>query len=145
MSAYYNPSKVYKAQHVLQITSKDAQCCAGVNQYDSDRPARYVSNTNLSSRVASLNPPWNGDQSEEASNAQFQKAMQLTGHEFMEALEYYSKVSHLAVVQLSPDCCNMLHTHGRFMCRHAFLRLSCCNSMALTMQQCTCSRTSIDQ
>ncbi|DBB18394.1 hypothetical protein WJX82_003401 [Trebouxia sp. C0006] len=62
----------------------------GVNQYESDKPARYVSNTNLSSRVGNLNPPWNGDQSEEASNAQFQKAMQLTGHEFSDALEYYS-------------------------------------------------------
>ena len=51
-----------------------------------------MNNTNLSSRVATLNPPWNGDQSEQASNAQFQKAMQLTGQEFMEALEYYSKV-----------------------------------------------------
>ena len=66
---------------------------AGINQYESDKPARYASNTNLSSRVAALNPPWNGDQSDAASNAQFQKAMQLTGHEFMEALEYYSNVS----------------------------------------------------
>lgn len=66
---------------------------AGINQYESDKPARYVSNTNLSSRVANLNPPWNGDQSEQASDAQFQKAMQLTGHEFMEALDYYSNVS----------------------------------------------------
>ncbi|KAL3162614.1 hypothetical protein ABBQ38_008661 [Trebouxia sp. C0009 RCD-2024] len=63
----------------------------GINQYESNKPARYVNNTNLSSRVANLNPPWNGDQSEQASNAQFQKAMQLTGLEFMEALEYYSK------------------------------------------------------
>lgn len=70
-------------------------CCilTGINQYESDKPARYVSNTNLSSRVASLNPSWNGDQSEEASNVQFQKAMQLTGHEFTEALDYYSNVS----------------------------------------------------
>lgn len=76
---------------VLCITLPNFQH-AGINQYESDKPARYLSNTNLSSRVAALNPPWNGDQSEEASNAQFQKAMQLTGHEFMEALDYYSNV-----------------------------------------------------
>ena len=74
-------------------SSGQVACNAGINQWESDKPARYVSNTNLSSRVASLNPPWNGDQSEQASDAQFQKAMELTGHEFMEALEYYSNVS----------------------------------------------------
>lgn len=64
----------------------------GINQWQSDKPAKYTSNTDLSSRVAYLNPPWNGDQSEAASNAQFQKAMQLTGREFMEALNYYGTV-----------------------------------------------------
>jgi hypothetical protein len=77
---------------------------AGVNQYESDKPARYVSNTTLSSRVGNLNPPWNGDQSEEASDAQFQKAMQLTGHEFSDALEYYSNVR-----SASSSCPTMLH------------------------------------
>ena len=86
----------------LTCDNKSQSCNAGVNQWESDKPARYVSNTNLSSRVASLNPPWNGDQSEEASNAQFQKAMQLTGHEFMEALEYYSNVSCLPWTCLAP-------------------------------------------
>ena len=74
---------------------------AGVNQYESDQPARYVSNTNLSSRVGSLNPPWNGDQSEEASNAQFQKAMQLTGHEFSDALDYCSNVRSASTGRLT--------------------------------------------
>ncbi len=54
--------------------------------------------------MGSLNPPWNGDQSEEASNAQFQKAMQLTGHECTEALEYYSNVR-----SASSSCLTMLH------------------------------------
>lgn len=76
-----------KVQKLVMILS-------GVNQWLSDKPARYVSNTDLSSRVASLNPPWNGDQSEAASNAQFQKAMQLTGREFMDALNYYGTVSN---------------------------------------------------
>ena len=66
-----------------------------------------MNNTNLSSRVATLNPPWNGDQSEQASNAQFQKAMQLTGQEFMEALEYYSKVGGSPTYNLS-TCSGLL-------------------------------------
>lgn len=59
-----------------------------------------MNNTNLSSRVANLNPPWNGDESEQASNAHFQKAMQLTGQEFMDALQYYSKVSGVSSIQV---------------------------------------------
>jgi hypothetical protein len=31
----------------------------GVNQYESDQPARYTDNTGLSSRVGKLNPAWN--------------------------------------------------------------------------------------
>lgn len=85
---------------------------AGVNQYDSDKPARYVSNTNLSSRVGNLNPTWNGDQSEEASHAQFQKAMQLTGHEFTEALEYYSNV------RSASSSCLKMALHLRNVFRH---------------------------
>ena len=88
------------------LSTTASPCCilTGINQYESDKPARYVSNTNLSSRVASLNPSWNGDQSEEASNAQFQKAMQLTGHEFMEALDYYSNVSVHTACSASAAC-----------------------------------------
>ena len=51
--------------------------------------------------MGNLNPPWNGDQSEEASNAHFQKAMQLTGHEFSDALEYYSNVKSASTSSLT--------------------------------------------
>ena len=82
---------------------------SGVNQWQSDKPARYVSNTDLSSRVASLNPPWNGDQTEAASNAQFQNAMQLTGKEFMDALNYYGTVSNsLAQAMASYHHCHQI-------------------------------------
>lgn len=98
------PSRLrdYVSSASFPTTASHFCILTGINQYESDKPTRYVSNTNLSSRVASLNPSWNGDQSEEASNAQFQKAMQLTGHEFMEALDYYSNVSvHTACNSLS--------------------------------------------
>jgi hypothetical protein len=35
--------------------------CAGVNQWDSDAPPKYVNNTHLSARVGRLNPDWNQD------------------------------------------------------------------------------------
>ncbi|CAN1228081.1 MYG1 exonuclease [Linum grandiflorum] len=49
----------------------------GINQYESDRPPRYVNNTSLSSRVES-------DQSSEKENEAFGRAMELAGSEFLE-------------------------------------------------------------
>ncbi|KAK9839664.1 hypothetical protein WJX81_004487 [Elliptochloris bilobata] len=63
----------------------------GINQFDVDQPPRYVSSTDLSSRVGALNPRWNGDASAAATDAGFAKAVELTGHEFEEAVDYYSK------------------------------------------------------
>lgn len=45
---------------------------------------KYEVSTTLSSRVGRLNPAWNDDQSAETANAQFIKAMQLTGSEFID-------------------------------------------------------------
>ena len=66
-------------------------CCAGVNQYDTEQPPRYVSSTNLSSRVGGLNPRWNEDASPELTQQRFLKAMDLTGGEFLESVEYFAK------------------------------------------------------
>ncbi|CAL5220512.1 g2544 [Coccomyxa viridis] len=63
----------------------------GINQWDVDVPPRYMSNTNLGARVGSLNPRWNEDSSAERTDAQFQKAVQLTGSEFLESVNYLSK------------------------------------------------------
>jgi hypothetical protein len=41
--------------------------------------ARYVVNTTLGSRVARLNPTWNQPYTDEALDAGFAKAMELTG------------------------------------------------------------------
>ena len=64
----------------------------GINQWDVDVPPRYMSNTNLGARVGNLNPRWNEDSSAERTDAQFQKAVQLTGSEFLESVDYLSKV-----------------------------------------------------
>ncbi len=67
--------------------------CAGVNQFDSDLPPKYVNNTHLSSRVGKLNPAWNEESSDEELMRRFLKAVELTGSEFMESVNYYAKAS----------------------------------------------------
>jgi uncharacterized UPF0160 family protein len=62
----------------------------GVSQHDTPSPARYKIRTDLSSRVGNLNPAWND--STPNLDELFQKAMQLTGSEFIEAVNYLTKV-----------------------------------------------------
>ncbi|EEF43430.1 Protein MYG1, putative [Ricinus communis] len=64
----------------------------GINQYDTDKPPRYVNNTHLSSRVGRLNLDWiEPDQSPEKENEVFQRAMTLAGSEFLDSLHYHAK------------------------------------------------------
>ncbi|XP_078394198.1 MYG1 exonuclease, partial [Cetorhinus maximus] len=59
----------------------------GISQYGGE--PRYNVTTNLSSRVARLNPAWNaGSQDTEAG---FSQAVQLVGSEFLDRLGYYHK------------------------------------------------------
>lgn len=57
----------------------------GIDQYDGE--PRYRISTNLSARVAGLNPKWNEKNVEEMT--QFLKAMQMVGAEFMDRINYY--------------------------------------------------------
>ncbi len=50
-------------------------------------PLKYHISTTLSGRVGNLNPAWNVEQSKDIYNAQFIKAMCLTGSEFVGAVE----------------------------------------------------------
>ncbi|KAJ4846330.1 hypothetical protein Tsubulata_005924 [Turnera subulata] len=64
----------------------------GINQYDTDQPPKYVNNTHLSSRVGKLNLDWTEpDQSSEKENEAFQRAMALTGSEFLDNLRFVAK------------------------------------------------------
>ncbi|KAF3434203.1 hypothetical protein FNV43_RR25306 [Rhamnella rubrinervis] len=64
----------------------------GINQYDTDQPARYVNNTHLSARVGRLNLDWiDPDQSPERENEAFRQAMALAGSEFLNSLRFHSK------------------------------------------------------
>ncbi len=111
----------------------------GISQYDTTEPPKYVSNTSLGSRVAALNPRWNQDSSDEVLMAQFLKAVQLTGGEFKECVEYVGQCwlparSHVRVAleQLSSidASCQVLFADAHCIASPLFLSsyLSVCNS-----------------
>ncbi|XP_033751953.1 UPF0160 protein MYG1, mitochondrial-like isoform X2 [Pecten maximus] len=58
----------------------------GINQYDGD--ARYQISTTIGNRVRHLNPNWNEEANEEA---QFNKAYDMVGAEFLDRVLYYKK------------------------------------------------------
>ncbi|KAJ6610020.1 metal-dependent protein hydrolase [Mycena sp. CBHHK59/15] len=63
----------------------------GVSQYPSDIKPKYKSRTDLSSRVAGLNPRWNQPSIADVLDAQFAKASLLTGEEFLAKLSFYAE------------------------------------------------------
>ena len=79
--------------HPLSVQMFSSFSKTGVNQWDVDAPPKYISNTSLSARVGGLNPRWNEDQSAARTDGQFLKAVQLTGSEFLESVDYISKVT----------------------------------------------------
>ncbi|KAG6813269.1 hypothetical protein H0H92_012683 [Tricholoma furcatifolium] len=62
----------------------------GISQYPNDIKPLYRSRTDLSSRVAALNPAWNQPSDPDTVDRQFAKASQLTGEEFLGKLNYYA-------------------------------------------------------
>ncbi|KAG0612979.1 hypothetical protein M758_6G067100 [Ceratodon purpureus] len=75
----------------------------GINLYDTDKPPRYANDTHLSARVGRLNPDWMDEQTSEAEDEAFRKAMSLTGGEFLESVRYYAK-SWLPARSIVADC-----------------------------------------
>eukprot|EP00884_Botryococcus_braunii_P014403 jgi/Botrbrau1/22964/Bobra.0030s0036.1 len=63
----------------------------GVNQYETSAQAKYVDHTHLSGRVAALNPRWNDDQSDAACDTGFARAVEMTGADFLNEVDYVSK------------------------------------------------------
>lgn len=82
---------------------------AGVNQWDSSDPPKYVNNTHLSSRVGTLNPRWNEDFSDDALHKRFLAAMQLTGREFQEAVDYTANVRPSCYTASRQTTCSAHH------------------------------------
>ncbi|TFK41131.1 metal-dependent protein hydrolase [Crucibulum laeve] len=62
----------------------------GIAQYPNDIKPKYCNRTDLSSRVGYLNPAWNQFTDAPIVDAQFVKASQLTGEEFLGRLNYYA-------------------------------------------------------
>ena len=68
--------------------------------------------------MGGLNPRWNEDSSNERADAQFQKAVQLTGSEFLESVDYLAKVGVFSTLQHSTffslgTVVSNFCTHGR--------------------------------
>ncbi|KAI0001998.1 metal-dependent protein hydrolase [Russula vinacea] len=63
----------------------------GITQYPNDIQPKYRSRTDLSSRVGWLNPAWNEPFDSQTVDAQFLKASQLAGEEFLGRLNYYGR------------------------------------------------------
>ncbi|GFR60693.1 UPF0160 protein MYG1, mitochondrial [Elysia marginata] len=76
----------------------------GIDQFDGE--PRYRISTNLSSRVAGLNPKWNEKDVKEMT--QFLKAMEMVGAEFTDRINYY-KTSWLPARQVVEEA-----VKGRF-------------------------------
>ncbi|KAI0004305.1 metal-dependent protein hydrolase [Russula compacta] len=63
----------------------------GISQYPSGLQPKYRNRTDLSSRVGWLNPAWNEPLDSQTVDAQFLKASQLAGEEFLGRLNYYGQ------------------------------------------------------
>ncbi|KAG0586714.1 hypothetical protein KC19_2G111500 [Ceratodon purpureus] len=75
----------------------------GINLYDTDKLPRYANETHLSARVGKLNPDWMDEQTPEAEEEAFRKAMKLTGSEFLESVRYYAR-SWLPARSIVAEC-----------------------------------------
>ncbi|GAA5823004.1 hypothetical protein JCM3770_005376 [Rhodotorula araucariae] len=63
----------------------------GIAQYVTSEPPRYRSRTDISSRVAALNPRWNEPSNEQILLERFEQASKLCGDEFLARLDYLAK------------------------------------------------------
>lgn len=81
---------------------------AGINQWEGSQIPKYVSNTNLSSRVGQLNPDWNSPLKSDADlDTQFYKAMDLAGSEFVEKVTWLTRVSVQSVTPFRDCICHI--------------------------------------
>jgi uncharacterized UPF0160 family protein len=78
---------------------------------------RYKISTNLSARVAHLNPLWNEDGGKPRRNALFREAMALTGNEFVESVRRLTMSWYPArsIVETAVSARKSLHDSGEIM------------------------------
>lgn len=75
----------------------------GINQYDTEKPARYERNTNLSARISRINPDWMEENTADKEDHLFHNAMKVAGNGFEEMLCHYTK-SWLPAHSFVSDC-----------------------------------------
>lgn len=75
----------------------------GINQYDTEKPAKYERNTNLSARISRMNPDWMEENTADKEDHLFHNAMKVAGNGFEEMLCYYAK-SWLPAHSFVSDC-----------------------------------------
>lgn len=94
----------------------------GVNMYDTKEPAKYKENTGLSSRVKRLNPAWDEPSTPEKQMEQFMKAVEMTGREFDELLEYYARkwLPARTHVESALDKAKSVHESGEILLLETF-------------------------
>ncbi|XP_057812787.2 uncharacterized protein LOC131026814 isoform X5 [Cryptomeria japonica] len=56
----------------------------GINQYDTEKPARYIRNTHLSARISRINPDWMEENTADKEDHLFHCAMMVAGKDFEE-------------------------------------------------------------
>ena len=74
----------------------------GVTQFEGN--GKYKISTNLSSRVGRLNPSWNEPSTDELRMEQFEKAITMTGEEFIAIAKGYHKVCRINTLGVSIIC-----------------------------------------
>ncbi|KAJ5071770.1 metal dependent hydrolase - related [Anaeramoeba ignava] len=79
--------KTYRKVYKFFIESIDGND-NGISQFDCDLSPKYLDHTSLSSRIKRLNPGWSEDES--LVDERFEKASQLAGAEFLEAVHHIS-------------------------------------------------------
>lgn len=99
---YSDVEHVYLALYKGFVEEVDA-VDNGINQYDTEKPARYESNTNLSARISRINPDWMEENTAEKEDCLFLSAMKVAGSEFDEMLCRYTK-SWLPAHSIVADC-----------------------------------------
>jgi len=86
-----NVQKVYLATYKSLIEGLDA-IDNGISQFDTDQQPKYANNTHLSARVGRLNPRWNEPSTDQLAMERFLRAVELTGEEFRESVDFCGNV-----------------------------------------------------
>ncbi|EFA76510.1 metal-dependent protein hydrolase domain-containing protein [Heterostelium album PN500] len=109
---------IYKKDFIEELDGVDN----GIERYPAEIKAKYKMNTTISQRVASMNPYWNEDQSEQVLYERFEKAMALMGETFNDKVDYYGKswMPARAIVEEALRTRKEVHSSGQLIVLRQF-------------------------